>query len=204
MHVELRDINSIKPYERNPRLNDKAVDVVAASIREFGFQQFILVDKDGVIVAGHTRYKAAQKLGLQKVPVHVAENLTPDQVKAYRIADNKTGEIAEWDMNILPIEIGELKESDFDMSTLGFGDKELTQLLNLSVGIQQGLTDPDDVPEPPDDPVTQKGDIWILGNHRLMCGDSANRDDFDKLLNGVSVQLVNTDPPYNVRPMYVA
>ena len=199
MSVELRDISQIRPYERNPRLNDKAVDAVAASIREFGFQQFILVDNEGVIIAGHTRYKAALKLGLQKIPVHVAVDLSPEQVQAYRLADNKTGEIAEWDFSILPIEISELKESGFDMSTLGFGDKELTQLLNISAGISQGLCDPDEIPEPPDDPVTQKGDIWILGNHRLMCGDSASVTDFDRLLDGNSVQLCNTDPPYNVR-----
>ncbi len=204
LQVELRDIDSIRPYEKNPRLNDKAVDPVAASIREFGFRQPIVVDGDGVIVVGHTRYLAAKKLALAKVPVHVVIDLTPEQVKAYRIADNKSGELADWDLEILPIELAELKEVGFDMGVLAFGDKELTQMLNIAVSARQGETDPDAVPEPPDDPVTQKGDIWILGNHRLMCGDSASTDDFDKLLNGNKIQLVNTDPPYNVRPMYVA
>ncbi|HBT75347.1 MAG TPA: chromosome partitioning protein ParB, partial [Planctomycetaceae bacterium] len=148
---------------------------------------------------GHTRWKAAKKLALGKVPVHVATDLTPEQVRAYRIADNKSGEIAEWDMQILPIEISELQVAGFDMGILAFSEKELTQLLNISTGISQGLTDPDNVPEPPDDPITQKGDIWILGNHRLMCGDSSSPADFDKLLKGNKIQLVNTDPPYNVK-----
>jgi DNA modification methylase len=195
--VELRDIHSIKPYERNPRINDDAVAAVASSLREFGFRQPIVVDSDGTIIAGHTRYKAALQLGLTKVPVHVAIDLTPEQVRAYRIADNKTGEIAEWDLNILPIELAELKTAEFDMSTLAFTDKELTKLLNIN--ISHGNTEPDYVPEPPDKPITQKGDIWILGNHRLMCGDSAKRDDLDRLINNSKIQLVNTDPPYNVK-----
>jgi ParB-like chromosome segregation protein Spo0J len=131
--VELREITLIRPYERNPRLNDKAVDGAAGSLREFGFRQPIVIDSAGIIIAGHTRYKAALKLRLQKVPVHIATDLTPEQVKAYRIADNKTGDIAEWDMEILPIEISELQESGFDMGILSFSDKELTQLLNVSV-----------------------------------------------------------------------
>jgi len=133
LNIEIRDISTIRPYEKNPRLNDKAVDAVAASLKEFGFRQPIVIDTDGVIIAGHTRWKAAQKLGLARVPVHVATDLTPEQVRAYRIADNKSGEIAEWDMQILPIELSELKATGFDMGTLAFSEKELTQLLNLSV-----------------------------------------------------------------------
>jgi DNA modification methylase len=196
LSVELRDVVTIRPYERNPRLNDKAVDAVAASLKEFGFRQPIVVDGDGVIIVGHTRYKAALKLGLQKVPVHVATDLTPEQVKAYRIADNKSGEIAEWDMDILPIEISELQAADFDMGLLAFSDKELTQLLNVNLG--QGLTDCDSIPEPPEQAVTQKGDIWILGKHRLMCGDSASQRDVDCLLDGNKVHLFHGDPPYGV------
>jgi hypothetical protein len=119
----------------------------------------------------------------------------PHRTTALRIADNKTGELAEWDLTILPIELAELKETVLDMSVLAFSDKELTKLLNVNVS--QGETDPDAVPEPPDEPVTQKGDIWLLGNHRLMCSDSAKQDDFDKLLNGNKIQLCNTDPPDN-------
>ena len=197
--TELRKIDDITPYERNPRINDGAVDAVAESLRQFGFRQPIVVDADGVIIAGHTRWKAAQKLGLAKVPVHVAVDLTPEQARAFRIADNKTGELAEWDFEILPIEIADLAGADVDFESLGFGGKELAQLLNDSAGVAQGLTDPDAVPEPPDDPITQPGDIWILGDHRLMCGDSSSQADLDRLLDGSTIDLVNMDPPYNVR-----
>jgi len=196
-NIELRDINLVTPYDRNPRLNDGAVDAVAASLQEFGFRQPIVIDNDGVIIAGHTRYRAAKKLGLKKVPVHVAVDLSPEQVKAYRITDNKTGELAEWDMNILPIELSELRDMGFDMEVLAFDEKELAKL--LSAPIQTGEVDPDQVPEPPDDPITQKGDLWILGDHRLLCGDSANPDDVDYLLDGCIIDATVTDPPYNVR-----
>ncbi len=196
LSVEIRDLNSIRPYEKNPRLNDKAVDAVAASLKEFGFRQPVVVDSDGIIIAGHTRWKAAKKLGITKIPVHIATDLSPEQVKAYRLADNKTGEIAEWDFEILPIELAELQNSGFDMSILAFGEKELTQLLNVE--LKQGQTDPDAVPEPPDDPITRKGDLWILGNHRLFCGDSSKPEDVDYLLDGNIINLVNSDPPYNI------
>jgi DNA modification methylase len=197
--VELRKIDDIKPYERNPRINDKAVDAVAGSLSEFGFRQPIVVDEDGVIIAGHTRWKAAKKLGLAKVPVHVATDLTPEQVRAYRLADNRTGEIAEWDMSILPIELNELREGGFDMDILAFDEEELGKLISEAQGVQEGLTDPDSIPEPPDAATTQPGDIWILGNHRLMCGDSSSPEDLDRLLNGQTIDLVSMDPPYNVK-----
>jgi ParB-like chromosome segregation protein Spo0J len=200
--VELRNIEDVKPYERNPRLNDKAVNAVAASLSEFGFRQPIVVDEDGVIIAGHTRWKAATKLGLAKVPVHVATDLSPDQVRAYRLADNRTGEIAQWDLSILPIEINELRMNEFDMDVLAFDEDELGQLLNAAQGVSEGLTDPDDIPEPPDEAISKRGDIWILGNHRLMCGDSSSPEDVDRLVDGAIIDLVNTDPPYNVRLMY--
>ena len=120
MKVELWDIGDVKPYANNPRDNEAAIDVVMASIREFGFRQPIVVDGDGVIVVGHTRFLAAKKLGLAKVPVHVARDLTPAQIKAYRIADNKTAELAEWNYELLPIELGELQGMDFDLGLLGF------------------------------------------------------------------------------------
>lgn len=197
MKVELWLIAKVKPYENNPRVNDGAVDAVATSIREFGFRQPIVVDTEGVIICGHTRYKAAQKLGLEKVPVHVAKDLTPEQIKAYRIADNKSAELADWNYDLLPIELAELQEMDFDLDLLGFDDKELAKLLNP--GVQEGLTDPDDVPDPPDEAITQPGDLWILGNHRLLCGDSGSPADLDRLLDGQPIHLVNTDPPYNVK-----
>jgi len=197
--VELRAIDDIRPYERNPRINDQAVDAVAASLAEFGFRQPIVVDADGVIIAGHTRWKAARKLGLAKVPVHVATDLTPEQVRAYRIADNKSGELAEWDLDILPIELAELREGGFDMDLLAFDEEDLASLLNKGMGITEGLTDADAVPEPPDDPITQPGDLWLLGDHRLLCGDSGSAADLDRLLDGATIDLVSMDPPYNVR-----
>ncbi len=196
-NIEIRAIDSVRPYEQNPRVNDKAVGAVAASLNEFGFRQPIGVDGDGVIIAGHTRYKAAVKLGLTKVPVHVATDLSPEQVRAYRLADNKTGELSEWDYEILPIELAALQEAGYDLDSLAFSDKELAALLDTE--LQQGLTDPDQVPEPPDAAVTQRGDIWVLGDHRLLCGDSASAEDVDRLLDGATIQLCNTDPPYNVK-----
>ncbi len=196
MDIEIRDIVSVRPYEKNPRDNDAAVDAVAASIRQFGFRQPIVVDDHGVIICGHTRYKAAMKLGLQKVPVHVAKDLTPEQVRAYRIADNKTAELAEWNMELLPIEMKDLQGAGIDWTALGFGPEELAMLMDS--GVQAGLTDPDAVPAPPDAATTCRGDLWILGNHRLLCGDSSKPEDVDRLLDGATIQLVNTDPPYNV------
>jgi DNA modification methylase len=196
MHVEMRPIASIRPYENNPRLNDAAVDAVAASIREFGFRQPIVVDEDGVIIVGHTRYKAAVKLGLEEVPVHVALGLTPAQAKAYRLADNQTATLSAWDDDKLPLELAGLQEMGFDLNLTGFGADELLRLLGSES--TEGLTDPDDIPEPPDEAITQPGYLWILGNHRLLCADSSKPEDVDRLLNGALIHLVNTDPPYNV------
>jgi DNA modification methylase len=197
MHVEMRPISSIKPYPGNPRLNDIAVDAVADSIREFGFRQPIVVDEDGVIVVGHTRYKAALKLGLETVALHVAVGLSPAQAKAYRLADNATAAKSTWDEDKLPLELALLREMDFDLSLTGFSADELQRLLEEPPA--EGLTDPDDVPEPPDEPITQPGDLWILGKHHLLCGDSSKAEDVDRLLAGAAVHLVNTDPPYNVK-----
>jgi DNA modification methylase len=196
MKVELRKVTDIKPYEHNPRENDGAVEAVARSIREYGFRQPIVVDAEGVIVVGHTRWKAAQKLGLEMVPVHVATDLTPAQVRAYRIADNKVADLATWDMELLPIELSELRGMDVDLELLGFSSAELEKMLGATG--TEGLTDPDAIPEPPDEAITQPGDLWVLGNHRLLCGDSGKAEYVDRLLDGATVQLVNTDPPYNV------
>jgi len=199
MKIELKNIASVRPYDRNPRINDAAIDAVAASLREFGFRQPIVVDSESIIIVGHVRYKAAIKIGLQTIPVHVATDLAPEQVRAYRLADNKTNEFSEWDMEILPVEIAELFDAGFDVKLLAFDDEELTQLLNVGMGIDDGLTQADMVPELPDAAITRRGDIWMLGTHRLMCGDSADRSDIDRLMNGATAQLCNTDPPYNVR-----
>ncbi len=199
MKIEMRPLAEVRPYEKNPRDNEAAVDAVAQSIRQFGFRQPIVVDGDGVIVCGHTRWKAAQKLGLEKVPVHVARDLTPEQIRAYRIADNKTNELATWDMELLPLEIAELRDAGIDWSLLGFDADDLAKLFDAADGVKAGLTDPDDVPAPPDAAITQPGDLWLLGDHRLLCGDSGSPADLDRLLDGAPIHLVNTDPPYNVK-----
>ncbi|HMP07709.1 MAG TPA: ParB N-terminal domain-containing protein, partial [Lacipirellulaceae bacterium] len=197
MKIELRPLSSVTPYDRNPRLNDDAVAAVAASVREFGFRQPIVVDAEGVIICGHTRYKAALQLGLEKVPVHVAKDLTPEQIKAYRIADNQTASLAEWNYELLPIELGDLQGFNYDLGLLGFDADALAELLDP--GVKDGLCDPDDVPAPPDEATTRPGDLWILGDHRLLCGDSSKAADVDRLLDGPPIHLVNTDPPYNVK-----
>ena len=196
MAIEMRGVDEVKPYANNPRVNDGAVEAVARSIKAYGWRQPIVVDKDGVIIVGHTRLKAAKHLGLERVPVHVAD-LTPEQAKAYRLADNRTALIAEWSDDLLAIELGELKALDIDLGGLGFTDVEISKL--LEPGLEVGATDPDDIPAPPDDPITKPGDLWILGNHRLLCGDSGSVADLDRLLDGAVIHLCNTDPPYNVK-----
>src|SRR6516162_7402607 len=141
MKIELWKTSDVKPYPGNPRQNDSAVDAVAASIKEFGFRQPIVVDADGVIICGHTRYKAALKLGLEKVPVHIAKDLTPEQIKAYRIADNKVAEASTWNFDLLPLELADLQKANYDLGLLGFDAIELAQLLDT--GVQDGLCDPD-------------------------------------------------------------
>jgi DNA modification methylase len=197
MKVEMRDIGSIKPYDNNPRLNDAAVDAVAKSIKEFGFRQPIVVDEAGVIIVGHTRYKAALKLGMKKVPVHVAKGLKPAQARAYRLADNQTATLSQWDEERLPLELAELQGMDFDLDLTGFSAEDIMRYLEPPT--TEGLTDPDDIPEPPDEATTKPGDLWLLGKHRLLCGDSGKAEDVDRLLDGATIHLVCTDPPYNVK-----
>jgi DNA modification methylase len=197
MHVELRNVEDITPYPQNPRKNDQAVEAVAASIRAFGFNQPLVLDEHGMIIAGDTRYKAALKLGLKAVPVYVTTHLTGAQIKAYRIADNKTAELADWDHDRLVRELVELEKMAFDLDLLGFGPEELQEL--CGVEIAPGLADPDEIPEPPDAAVTRTGDLYTLGDHRLLCGDTSKPEDVDHLLAGEPIHLVNTDPPYNVR-----
>lgn len=196
MRVEMRPIDSIKPYEQNPRQNEDAVDAVARSIQEFGFRQPIVVDEQLVIIVGHTRHKAAIKLGMTEVPVHVAVSLSPEQARAYRIADNQAAALSEWDYDLLPIELAALKDSNYDLTLLGFDHDELASLLEPSGN--PGLTDPDEVPETPDEAVTRPGDLWVLGDHRLLCGDSTRPDQLARLMAGRSARMVFTDPPWNV------
>ena len=173
MKIELWPFPDIKPYpENNPPINDAAVDAVAASIQEFGFRQPIVVDADGVIICGHTRYKAALKLGLEKVPVHVAKDLTPEQIKAYRIADNKTAELADWDYGPAADRTWpNCKSCDFDLGLLGFDPDELAKMLDPGVSGRPDRSGRG--PEPPDEAITKPGDLWILGDHRLLCGEAA-------------------------------
>jgi DNA modification methylase len=195
--IEERSLDSIRPYPGNPRINDSAVNAVAASIREFGFRQPIVVDEHGEIIVGHTRYKVAQKLDLQTVPVHVMRGLPPEKLRAYRIADNQTAMLSTWDEALLVQELLALQEAEVDLDLTGFSGEQLSNLLEpASV---DGLTDPDDIPEPPDEAITQPGDLYQLGDHRLLCGDAGNREDVDRLVDGNAVHLINTDPPYGVR-----
>lgn len=190
--MEWMDVSEVHPYESNPRINDGAVDAVAASIAEFGFKSPIIVDRNGVIIAGHTRLKAALSLKMDKVPVIVADDLTEEQARAYRLADNKTAELAEWDSDLLDIELGNIE--DIDMSQFGF---------DLS-SMDEPLFDSDDVEEDefepiiPEVPVSKRGDIYRLGDHILMCGDSTSEEDVAKLMQGDKADMVFTDPPYGM------
>jgi len=194
------DIKKLKPYKRNPRENDQAVEAVAKSIEEFGFNSPIIVNEDYEICVGHTRVKAAIQNKITKVPVIVAPHLVGDKFKGYNIADNQTATIADWnDIGLAEI-LKELENSEFDMSALGFDGNELEEIMAGldEQDLSEGLTDPDDVPEMPDEAETQPGDIWLLGRHRLMCGDATNRNDVEKLMDGNKADMVFTDPPYNV------
>jgi len=197
VRIETWPIERIQEYERNPRNNEAAVGPVAESIRQFGFKVPVLVDGNGVLIAGHTRIRAARQLGMTEVPVICADDLTPEQVRAFRLADNKLHELSTWDFDLLPIELAELQGTDIDLGLIGFTEDELAKLLDP--GVKQGLCDPDEVPEPPDEPVTKPGDLWVLGDHRLLCGDAGNAEHVDRLLDRAKIHLVNTDPPYNVR-----
>ena len=199
MQITNMKLKDIHPYERNPRFNDEAVEAVANSIKEFGFKVPIVVDKNHVIIAGHTRFLSAKLLGLTEVPCIVATDLTSEQVQAYRIADNKTGEIAQWNYELLPVEIRELQEANFDLSFLGFDTEELDKLLNGgSDAIVEGETDADAVPDVPEEAVSHRGEVYRIGDHLLMCGDSTKAEDVARLMNGQKADLVFTDPPYGV------
>lgn len=188
MNIIEKNLTDIKPYEKNPRKNDSAVDSVANSIKEFGFKVPVVIDKDNVIVCGHTRYKAAKKIGLKAVPCVVADDLTEEQIKAYRLADNKVSEKSEWDFDLLGEELDGI--FDIDMSDFGF---DLSEEEEEEVEVIE-----DEVPEVPTEPKAKLGDIYQLGNHRLMCGDSTSITDVEKLLSGVHIHLFLSDPPYGV------
>ena len=180
-------------YARNPRKNDHAVDKVASAIREFGFRVPIVAKSDGTVVDGHLRLKAAAKLGLTEVPVILADDLTDAQIKAFRLSVNKVSEFAEWDIGLLKLEFEDLEADGFDLTLTGF---DLGEIAALTLDATEGLTDPDAVPDAPAVPVTVLGDVWLLGRHRLMCGDSTSIDAVERLMDGRRAQTFFTDPPY--------
>lgn len=194
MEVKSLSPDLIFPYPGNPRRNEGAVDKVAASIVEFGFRQPIVVDEKMVVIVGHTRLLAAKKLGLKEVPVHVAKGLTPAQVRTYRIADNRTNEEAEWDDDKLRAELEGLQLDGVDLGLTGFDSNEIAAAL----AGRPGLTDPDEVPEPEAIAATQLGDVWLLGAHRLVCGDSTDKAAVKACVGQEKPHLMVTDPPYGV------
>ena len=197
LSIEYRATGEIIPYINNSRTHsEQQVQQVAASIKEFGFTNPILIDGDSGIIAGHGRLQAAQMMGMDEVPTITLEGLTEAQRKAYVIADNQLALNAGWDLDALKVELERLGELDFDIDLLGFDDDMLAGLMEEEPA--EGLTDEDDVPELEDDPVTVEGDVWILGNHRLMCGDSTSLDAVDKLMDGVYPDLIHTAPPYGM------
>lgn len=198
MKIEQRPIEALIPYINNSRKHsDEQVAQIAASIKEFGWTNPILVDGTSGIIAGHGRLLAARKLGMDKVPVIELAHLSDTQKKALIIADNKLALNADWDTELLQIELKELLDDDFSLDLLGFDAKELDALLN-AIEPTVGLTDEDAVPDAPDEPKTKPGDIYVLGNHKLMCGDSTSIDAVEKLMDGDVAELVFTDPPYRM------
>ena len=195
--VEQWPIDKLIPYAKNSRTHsDEQVAQIAASIKEWGFTTAVLVDESGSIIAGHGRLMAARKLGLTSLPVMVAKDWSDAQKRAYVIADNKLAINAGWDNDLLALELGELGDLGFDLELTGFTDEEIKAL--MPVDVTEGLTDPDEAPPLPDNPVTRPGDVWVMGNHRLLCGDSTSVDDLAKLCENQAVDMWLTDPPYNV------
>jgi DNA modification methylase len=197
MQIEQLKVGDLIPYVNNSRTHsDEQVMQVASSIKEFGFTNPILIDDDSGIIAGHGRLMAAKKLGLDEVPCIRLGHLSEAQRKAYVIADNQLALNSGWDLDTLKLEMDRLGELDFDIELLGFDDDFLASLMIEEPS--EGLTDEDAVPEPPETPTTVEGDVWVLGNHRLMCGDSTSIDAVDKLMDGGLADQFITDPPYNV------
>jgi DNA modification methylase len=212
MNIEIWLTERATPYKKNARtLTDRAVDVVAASIKEYGWRQPIVVDEHGVVIVGHTRLLAAKKLGLEKIPVHIATDLTPEQVRAYRLADNRTADESSWDMEILTEELAEMQRAGVDLGITAFSEAEQEELLRPAP-----QTDEDVAPNPSPNPISRTRDIWLLGGHRVMCGDATSPDDVaalvatrkaDMAITAPAIEeepdaelpdMVFTDPPYNV------
>jgi DNA modification methylase len=194
--VEAWPVARLIPYARNPRRNDEAVDRMCAAIREFGFRIPVVARSDGTVIDGHLRLKAAQRLGLPEVPVALADDLSEAQIKAFRLLANRSASWAEWDDELLALELKDLQDAGYDLGLTGFDAGELRNL--MEDGPAAGLTDEDAVPEPPADPVTKPGDLWVLGEHRLLCGDATVATDVERLLAGARPHLLVSDPPYGV------
>jgi hypothetical protein len=193
--VENRALSAILPYPQNARSHgEEQIELLANLMQRYGIDQPIVVDEAGIILKGHGRRLAAIKAGFEMFPVVVQHGLTDDDKRALRIADNQVALLAGWDEELIRLEVGDLKLHGFDMPLLGFGDAELASMLDAN----PGHTDPDDVPEPPAKPVTRLGDLWLLGRHRLLCGDATNAEDVARVLGGVKPHLMVTDPPYGV------
>lgn len=193
MKIVDKPIEWLRPYENNPRNNEQAVEAVANSIKEFGFKVPIVATIDGEIVNGHTRFKAAKFLKLKTVPVLIADDLTEEQIKAFRLADNKTGELADWDVELLYGELDEL--TGFDMTMFGFEDIDFS--LDDFEEVEKEEGEEVDINQE-EKPKVEYGDIYQLGRHRLMCGDSTSAEDMEQLIDGAVIDLYVTDPPYNV------
>jgi hypothetical protein len=197
MQITQRKTADLIPYVNNARTHsEQQVLQIAASIKEFGFNSPVLVDGENGIIAGHGRVLAAKKLNLDEVPTIELKHLTKTQKKAYILADNRLALNSGWDNDLLALELGELSDDGFDLDLLGFDDTELSLLDNTEQ--TEGLTDEDAVPELPIEPVTKLGDVWLCGNHRVMCGDSTSIDAVEKLMDGLKVDTVYTDPPYGI------
>lgn len=195
--VKLRPIGDIKPSPRNVRLHsERQIDQIRQSLRDYGWTTPVLVDEDGQLIAGHGRLEAAKREGIAEVPVAVAAGWTEAQRRAYALADNKIALNSTWDEAALGIELGELSGLGVDLGTLGFDGSEIASL--CGTGGHAGLTDPDEAPALPDNPIATRGDLWVLGRHRLLCGSSTMRADVEKVLGGAKPRLMVTDPPYGV------
>ncbi len=191
-------VGKLIPYGRNPRKNDHVIEQMAGAIQEFGFRIPIIAKSTGEVVDGHLRLKAALHLGLETVPVVLADDLTPMQIKAFRILANRSATWADWDEDLLRLELEELQLDDFDLSLTGFDDEEIAELLAGEETTSDGNTDEDAAPEVPVTPVSKSGDVWVMGQHRLLCGDSTDAASYDTLLGNERVAMIFQDPPYNV------
>lgn len=193
--IEQWPIERLVPYENNPRKNDEAVPRMVAVIREFGFRVPMLAKSNGDLVDGHLRLKAARAMGLDTVPVITVDDLSAEQVRAFRIMINRSATWAEWDDEALLRELQALQLASYDLSLTGFDQRELDEML---MQLDGGTKNPDDIPEPPDEPQVRDGEVWLLGRHRLMCGDSTSRADMRRLMEENLADMIWTDPPYNV------